>query len=140
MLGFFSNVYLNIKLGDDCIAIKGGTSNVNISEIVCGPGHGIRLVKITPILTYTTIGSLGENGNHDEVEAINISNCNISGTEAGIRIKTWQGGSGFARNINFTNIIFTEVKNPVTSIDQFYCVRKICPESVSNISFKEKLI
>ena len=68
---FSSNVYPNIKLGDDCIAIKGGTSNVNISEIVCGPGHGIRLVKVTPILTYTTlIILLNLRSNHNNYNGI----------------------------------------------------------------------
>ncbi|KAL1551401.1 galacturonan 1,4-alpha-galacturonidase [Salvia divinorum] len=114
-----------METGDDCIAIKGGTSNVDISEIVCGPGHGI------------SIGSLGQFGRRDEVEAINISNCNITGALNGIRIKTWQGGSGFARNINFTNINFNMVVNPVVSIDQFYCPRQICSESASAVKVSD---
>ncbi|KAK8628050.1 hypothetical protein V6N13_063762 [Hibiscus sabdariffa] len=31
-----------IGTGDDCIAIKGGTSNVKFTRVTCGPGHGIR--------------------------------------------------------------------------------------------------
>lgn len=32
-------------IGDDCIAIKGGSSFVYITNEACGPGHGIRYVK-----------------------------------------------------------------------------------------------
>ncbi|KAF8035859.1 hypothetical protein BT93_C1779 [Corymbia citriodora subsp. variegata] len=67
---------LDIQTGDDCIAINGGTSNVNITGLFCGPGHGIR-------------------------------------------IKTWQGGSGYAKNIVYNQITLSAVKNPII-IDQFY--------------------
>ncbi|KAK4395323.1 putative polygalacturonase [Sesamum angolense] len=67
-----------METGDDCIAINGGTSYVTISEVVCGPGHGI------------SIGSLGANGKYEEVEAINVSNCTFNGSTNGVRIKTWQ--------------------------------------------------
>lgn len=33
-----------IYIGDDCIAISAGSSNIDISGITCGPGHGIRFV------------------------------------------------------------------------------------------------
>lgn len=41
---------LVINKGDDCIAINGGTSNVSISNIKCGPGHGIR--HLSPLLSH----------------------------------------------------------------------------------------
>lgn len=31
-----------ISTGDDCIAINGGSSFINITRVFCGPGHGIR--------------------------------------------------------------------------------------------------
>ena len=34
----------HFPLGDDCIAINAGSSNITISGVACGPGHGIRCV------------------------------------------------------------------------------------------------
>ncbi|KAL8043025.1 hypothetical protein ABFX02_09G091400 [Erythranthe guttata] len=109
-----------METGDDCIAINGGTSNVMISNIRCGPGHGI------------SIGSLGKKGKHEIVEAISVRNCTFNRTENGVRIKTWQGGSGFARNITFANIRFIDADNPVI-IDQYYCPHKKCANKTSAV-------
>ncbi|KAJ7979172.1 Pectin lyase-like superfamily protein [Quillaja saponaria] len=93
--------------GDDCIAVNSGCSFINITGITCGPGHGI------------SIGSLGANGAHNTVEEIHVRNCSFKGTQNGVRIKTWQGGSGYARKITFEDIKFDAASNPVI-IDQYY--------------------
>ncbi|XP_022883570.1 probable polygalacturonase At3g15720 [Olea europaea var. sylvestris] len=115
-IGHSTDIHIHdsiIETGDDCVAVSGGTSNVNITDVTCGPGHGI------------SIGSLGQNGENDEVQGISVSSCTFKGTENGVRIKTWQGGSGFARNISFSDITLIAADNPII-IDQFYCNGKIC--------------
>ncbi|OAY75897.1 putative polygalacturonase [Ananas comosus] len=97
-----------IGTGDDCISIVGNSSSVWIRGILCGPGHGI------------SIGSLGKSKSHDEVHNIQVDRCLIKNTENGVRIKTWQGGSGSARKILFRNILMKNVSNPII-IDQYYC-------------------
>ncbi|KMZ72912.1 Polygalacturonase, family GH28 [Zostera marina] len=98
----------NISNGDDCISIGAGTQDININGITCTYGHGI------------SIGSLGMNGKVVQVEKIKVSNSNFISTTNGARIKTWQGGSGFARRIIFEHLNFDSVKNPII-IDQNYC-------------------
>lgn len=113
-----------IGTGDDCIAIGGGSSNVNINGVTCGPGHGI------------SIGSLGRGG-YDTVEDIQVRNCTFEGTMNGVRIKTWQGGAGYARRISFQNIRFVAVDNPII-IDQFYCPNQVtCQNKTSAVELSE---
>ncbi|GLT71721.1 hypothetical protein SLA2020_437190 [Shorea laevis] len=97
-----------IGTGDDCIAINADTSFVNITKINCGPGHGI------------SVGSLGKNGETARVEEIHVENCTFNGTQNGARIKTWQGGRGYARKISFQGIKTIGAKNPII-INQYYC-------------------
>ncbi|XP_010497211.2 PREDICTED: probable polygalacturonase At3g15720, partial [Camelina sativa] len=70
-------------------------------------GHGI------------SIGSLGKDGETATVENVCVQNCNFRGTTNGARIKTWQGGSGYARMITFHGITLDNVENPII-IDQLY--------------------
>ncbi|KAK9126650.1 hypothetical protein Scep_015496 [Stephania cephalantha] len=97
-----------IKTGDDCIAISKESSDIKIGGIQCGPGHGI------------SIGSLGQSYSAATVERIHVYNVVFFGTMNGARIKTWQGGSGYARDITFENLMMVNVDNPIV-IDQYYC-------------------
>ncbi|KAL9243113.1 hypothetical protein vseg_017041 [Gypsophila vaccaria] len=97
-----------IATGDDCISIIGGSSNINMKSIYCGPGHGI------------SIGSLGKKKATDIVHDVFLSGAFLKGTTNGLRIKSWQGGSGYAKAIKFENVMMEDVHNPII-IDQFYC-------------------
>ncbi|KAK7312071.1 hypothetical protein VNO77_35631 [Canavalia gladiata] len=80
-----------IATEDDCIAIKGVTSNINITGVTCGPGHGI------------SVGSLGEKEDYETVEQEYIKNCPFNGAENGKRIKSFPNYED--RNVNFRNKI-----------------------------------
>ncbi|PIA58617.1 hypothetical protein AQUCO_00500511v1, partial [Aquilegia coerulea] len=118
-----------IGTGDDCISIGTQSSNINISHIFCGPGHGI------------SVGSLGKD-EESAVEEIFVSNCNFSDTMNGVRIKTWQGGSGFAKSIRFEHIVINSTDNPII-IDQYYCndghncPNKTSAVKLSDVSFRD---
>ncbi|CAA2961479.1 probable polygalacturonase At3g15720 [Olea europaea subsp. europaea] len=129
-----TNVVLDhcrIGTGDDCISIVTGSSHLKISNIICGPGHGI------------SIGSLGKYGSHDTVEYVEVSDVVFIGTMNGARIKTWQGGSGYARNMIFERI-YSQEASRIINVDQFYCDHMDCfthdtALKISNITFREIL-
>ncbi|KAI0510315.1 hypothetical protein KFK09_010916 [Dendrobium nobile] len=97
-----------IGTGDDCISIVNASSNIKMKNIDCGPGHGI------------SIGSLGKDNSVGIVTGIVLDTATLTGTTNGLRIKTWQGGSGYVRSVRFENVKMDDVENPII-IDQFYC-------------------
>ncbi|XXG48550.1 hypothetical protein AAC387_Pa02g2968 [Persea americana] len=110
-----------IRTGDDCISIESGSKKIKATNITCGPGHGI------------SIGSLGDGNSEAHVSEILVVGANLFDTTNGIRIKTWQGGSGNAKNIKFQNIAMHNVTRPII-IDQNYCdSKKPCPEQDSAV-------
>ncbi|KFK35000.1 hypothetical protein AALP_AA5G221100 [Arabis alpina] len=118
----------DIGTGDDCISIEDGSQNVQINDLNCGPGHGI------------SIGSLGDDNSKAYVSGISVDGAKLSKTDNGVRIKTYQGGSGTAKNIKFQNIRMENVKNPII-IDQNYCDKDKCEQQgsavqVSNVVYK----
>ncbi|XP_044467062.1 polygalacturonase-like [Mangifera indica] len=124
-VGFSSNVTITnsyIGTGDDCVSIGPGTNNLWVEGVACGPGHGI------------SIGSLGKEEDESGVRNVTVKNVNFTGTDNGVRIKTWaKPSSGFVSDILFQNATMNNVKNPVI-IDQNYCDHKEkCPDQVSGI-------
>ncbi|CAN1310916.1 Polygalacturonase At1g48100 [Linum perenne] len=111
----------SLACGDDCISIQTGCTNVYIHDVNCGPGHGI------------SIGSLGRGNSRACVSNITVKNVNMHNTMTGVRIKTWQGGSGSVYGIMFSNIQVSEVQFPIV-IDQFYCDKSTCKNQSSAVS------
>ncbi|KAJ6958913.1 polygalacturonase-like [Populus alba x Populus x berolinensis] len=115
-----------LQTGDDCISIGPSTRNLLMSSIKCGPGHGI------------SIGSLGKEFNEDGVENITLTNSIFSGSDNGVRIKSWaRPSNGFVRNVVFQNLIMKNVKNPII-IDQNYCPdNQGCPGQSSGVQISQ---
>ncbi|KAF9663100.1 hypothetical protein SADUNF_Sadunf17G0003400 [Salix dunnii] len=115
-----------IGTGDDCVSIGPGTSNLWIENVACGPGHGI------------SIGSLGKESQEAGVQDVTVKTTTFTGTENGLRIKTWgRPSTGFARNILFQHAVMNNVKNPIL-IDQNYCPgEKNCPGQASGVKVSD---
>ncbi|GMN28913.1 hypothetical protein TIFTF001_051694, partial [Ficus carica] len=115
----------DVGSGDDCISIVSGSRAVRATDITCGPGHGI------------SIGSLGRGNAEAHVSDVIVNGARFYETTNGVRIKTWQGGSGSANNMTFMNIEMNNVQNPII-IDQNYCApKKECEEKNSAIQVRD---
>ncbi|XP_051123542.1 probable polygalacturonase At1g80170 [Andrographis paniculata] len=114
-----------IGTGDDCISIVNASSNIKMESIYCGPGHGI------------SIGSLGKDNSIGIVEKVALNNAFLRGTTNGLRIKTWQGGSGYVKSVLYDNVRMDNVSNPII-IDQFYCDSpKSCQNQTSAVEISQ---
>ncbi|XP_031382582.1 polygalacturonase At1g48100 [Punica granatum] len=111
----------DLACGDDCVSVQTGCSNIYIHDVNCGPGHGI------------SIGGLGKDNTKACVSNITVRDTTMHGTLTGVRIKTWQGGSGSVQNIMFSNIQVSEVKTPIM-IDQYYCDKAKCKNQTSAVA------
>ncbi|XP_068331809.1 polygalacturonase At1g48100 isoform X2 [Pyrus communis] len=109
-----------ISNGDDCISIGTGCANVDIMGVTCGPSHGI------------SIGSLGVHNSQACVSNITVRNAVIRESDNGVRIKTWQGGTGCVSGILFENIQMENVLNCLL-VDQYYCLSKGCLNQTSAV-------
>ncbi|KAE8716549.1 pantothenate kinase 2-like [Hibiscus syriacus] len=111
----------DLACGDDCVSIQTGCSNVYIHNVNCGPGHGI------------SIGSLGKDNTKACVSNITVRDIIMRNTMNGVRIKTWQGGSGSVQGVLFSNIQVSEVQLPIV-IDQFYCDKRTCSNETAAVA------
>ncbi|XP_052157882.1 polygalacturonase At1g48100-like [Oryza glaberrima] len=110
-----------VACGDDCVSIQDGCSRVLVRGVTCGPGHGI------------SIGGLGKGGATAVVSDVTVQDVSLVGTSAGVRIKTWQGGSGSVRGVLFSGVRVSAVKTPIV-IDQYYCDHATCANQTAAVA------
>ncbi|KAH0773909.1 hypothetical protein KY290_011046 [Solanum tuberosum] len=78
------------------------------------------------------------------VQNVTIKTSSFTGTENGVRVKTWaRHSNGFVRNVLFQHVVMNNVENPII-IDQNYCPSSgNCPKQgsgikVSDITYEDK--
>jgi galacturan 1,4-alpha-galacturonidase len=116
-----------IGTGDDCISIGPGSSEINITGVTCGPGHGI------------SVGSLGRYKDEKDVTDVNVKDCTLKKTTNGVRIKSYEDAACTvtASKLHYENIAMEDVKNPII-IDMKYCPNKICTKNgASKVTIKD---
>ncbi|KAJ7737359.1 pectin lyase fold/virulence factor [Mycena metata] len=113
----------DITCGDDCLAIKGNSTNIVAQNITCRGGNGI------------AFGSLGQYFNLTDIvqnvfmENLTMTRINASvqpNMQNGVYFKSWDGsingvpptgggaGPGFAQNITLKNVVLNQVNRPTT--------------------------
>ncbi|CAN7032214.1 unnamed protein product, partial [Brassica oleracea var. botrytis] len=127
--GFCSNINISkthIGTGDDCIAILSGTTNMDISNVNCGPGHGI------------SVGSLGKNKEEKNVNGLIVRDIVFNGTSDGIGIKTWESSASkiLVSNFVYENIQMINVGNPI-NMDQKYCPHPTCEKKTAHVQIQD---
>ncbi|XP_022932251.1 exopolygalacturonase-like [Cucurbita moschata] len=117
-----------IATGDDCISFGRGSKDVKITNVHCGPGHGI------------SIGSLGKFLDEPNINGIAVRDSKFVGTTNGVQIKTWSKSyPSVVSNITFVNVEMYNVERPIM-IDQNYCPNNACKNnkvSMSRIQIKD---
>ncbi|KAJ5105009.1 hypothetical protein NUU61_002356 [Penicillium alfredii] len=105
-----------ITNGDDCVAVKGNTTNLLVRNITC---HGSAGMPIGSVGQYPT--------KPDYVQNITFENVRCLNCMDGAFIKTWQGtsnsdnlngdtgggGSGYIKNVTFRDFEMTNVRLPI---------------------------
>ncbi len=81
------------------------------------------------------MGSLGKYPNERDVSGITVKDCTFTGTDNGVRIKTWAGSPpSAASSMLFQNLIMNDVRFPII-IDQDYCSATSCSNKGVGVSF-----
>lgn len=125
-----------INNDDDCVSFKPNSTNIIVSNLWCNGSHGV------------SVGSLGQYaGETDIVANVTVHNVSMNNAQNGARIKvfggnpsptsTAGGGTGFVKNITFSDYKVTNVDNPVI-IDQCYdTAADVCAQYPSTLSISD---
>ncbi|KAK9082801.1 hypothetical protein Scep_029272 [Stephania cephalantha] len=129
-----------IKTGDDCISIGPAPPTyglkTSVADLAMALGNNINLEH--QILGTYIIGSLGKDKNEQGVQNVTVKTVVFSGTENGVRIKTWARSSqGFVRGVLFEDATMNNARNPII-IDQQYCPHDgDCPNQSSGVKISD---
>ncbi|KAF2648859.1 glycoside hydrolase family 28 protein [Lophiostoma macrostomum CBS 122681] len=89
-----------VTCGDDCISIKGNSSNVYVKNVTCHESGS------------ACIGSIGNNA-IDYVDDVVFEDITAIHSSNAAWIKTYPASGGHVRNVTFRNVYFQDVNQPL---------------------------
>ncbi|CAA0818257.1 Pectin lyase-like superfamily protein [Striga hermonthica] len=123
---------------DNCIGVS--VYDFTVSSPGDSPNtDGIHLQNSKDVLIRSSslacgdIGGLGKDNTKACVSNVTVRDIIMHNTMNGVRIKTWQGGSGSVQGVQFLNIQVSEVQLPIV-IDQYYCDKAACKNQTSAVA------
>ncbi|KAJ7184201.1 pectin lyase-like protein, partial [Mycena filopes] len=134
----------DITCGDDCLAIKGNSSNILGRNVTCRGGNGIAFGSLGQ---YANLTDVVENVHLEDVQLLRINASIQPNMQNGVYFKSWTGsvsgvpptggggGTGFVKNITARNILLSGVNLPITCIKQTEDTREL--DLPSNLTFGE---
>ncbi|KAJ7594398.1 pectin lyase fold/virulence factor [Mycena floridula] len=120
-----SDVELNhwdVTCGDDCLAIKGNSTNIVARNITCRGGNGIAFGSLGQ---YANLSDIVDNVVLEDILLTRINSSIQPNMQNGVYLKTWDGtvsgspptggggGGGFVKNIVTRNVQLDRVNLPI---------------------------
>ncbi|KAJ6606565.1 pectin lyase fold/virulence factor [Mycena vulgaris] len=112
----------DITCGDDCLAIKGNSTNISARNVTCRGGNGIAFGSLGQ---YSDLSDIVENVHLEDVQLLRIDPTVQPNMQNGVYFKSWDGsvngvppsggggGTGFAKNITARNVVLDRVNAPI---------------------------
>ncbi|KAJ6488651.1 pectin lyase fold/virulence factor [Mycena vitilis] len=112
----------DVTCGDDCLAIKGNSTNVVARNIVCRGGNGIAFGSLGQ---YANLSDVVENVLLQDVQLLRLDAAVQPNMQNGVYFKSWDGsvngapptggggGTGIAMNITTKNVLLDRVNLPI---------------------------
>jgi len=113
----------DITCGDDCLAIKGNSTNILAQNITCRGGNGVAFGSLAQ---YVNLTDMVENVFMDTMTMTRINASIQPNMGNGVYFKSWDGtvngapptggggASGFAKNVTLRNVVLDRVNRPTT--------------------------
>ncbi|KAJ3781190.1 pectin lyase fold/virulence factor [Lentinula aff. detonsa] len=112
----------DITCGDDCLAIKGNSTNLLVRNVTCNGGNGIAFGSLGQ---YANLSDIVENVYMEDLKMVRLPASVQPNMGTGVYFKTWTGevngvpptggggGTGHVRNVTIQNVNVDQVDIPV---------------------------
>lgn len=110
---------VRFSVGDDCIAVKAGKRGPNGEDDHLAETRGVRVTHCLMERGHggLVIGSEMSGGVHD----VSVEDCEMIGTDRGLRLKTRRGRGGSVTNIAMRRVLLNGVQTALSANAHYHC-------------------